>query len=231
VRARLRDKSGLFAEVLLNWGLGERFAVGDIARRASVSLGLASRILKRLTELKIVLRGGRGPVGFWQLADPGALLDLWCAEERARPSVSKGLYVWSRSPAALYEKLSKLQLDAEWALGGVGAANIYAPTLTVYPDPVVWVSERMPAEQVAIALGGEVVDSGANMHLWQSAGDIPLRQAVTAGAADDPISPNFNRLRLVSRPRAYIETVATPGRAAEVAQGLRNQLLSTNRKD
>jgi hypothetical protein len=228
VRARLRDKSGLLAEVLLNCGPNERFAAGDIAVRAAISLGLASRILKRLTGLKIVMRVGKGPVGYWQLADPGALLDLWGAEERARPAVSKGVYVWSRSPAALYDKLSRLQLDTDWALGGVGAANVYAPTLTVYPDPVVWVAERTPAEEVAMALGGEVAETGANMHIWQSAGDMPLRHAVTSGAAEPArIGGQFQGLRLVSRARAYIETFGAPGRAAEVAQSLRTQLLST----
>jgi len=232
VRARLRDKSGLLAETLLGLEPDERFSLVEIARQAGISPALSSRILQRLSHLKVIRRTGAGPVGYWQVADPGALLDLWCAEERSQPPSSAGLYVWSRSAAELYEKLPKLdQAAGDWALGGTGAANLYAPTLTTYPDPVVWVTQRIPAGKIAGALGGEIVDKGANLQIWQSEGDIALRHskgwsaAFAAGASGDA---RFTGLRLISKPRAYLEAMAGTGRSVEVARNLRQAILSGN---
>jgi len=231
VRARLRDKSGLLAEILLELQPNERFSLVEIARRAGISPALSSRILQRLTHLRVIQKTGAGPTGYWQVADPGALLDLWTAEERSRPASSRGLYVWSRSPVELYQKLSQLNETSEvWALGGTGAANLYAPTLTTYPDPIVWVTQSASIERAAQTLGGEIVDKGANIQIWQSEGDIPLRHSIEWKAALAAGSGNRRLigLRLISRPRAYLEAMAGTGRSAEVAGKVREAVVSGN---
>jgi hypothetical protein len=225
VRARLRDRSGLLAETLLQLEPNERFSVIEVARRAKISIALSSRILKRLTDLRITGRKGKGPAGYWQLEDPGALLDLWTTEERIRPRSSKGIYVWSRSPIGIYEKLSSLKLEMQWAVGGISAANLYTPTLTVYPDPVIWLADHIPAERMAEALGGEVADKGANVLIWQSEGDLALQNAKTYSGEPSMTNP-FSGLRLVSKPRAYLETSGGTGRAPEVAENLRSAIVS-----
>lgn len=225
VRARFRDRSGWLPEYILDAGPRERVLLTDAAKQAGISPALASRLLRRLTELKIFEAHGAGPRRWWSLVDPGALLDLWSNEERDKPAQTTGLYVWSRSAASLYERLPELgSAGIDWALAGTAAANLWAPTLTTYPDPAVWVPASIPASEIAKTLGGENVEKGANLQVWQSQGDIGLRhvrdwRSATAGSARLP------GLRLVSRPRAYVEAFRKNGRSADVAQKLRENLL------
>ena len=228
VRARLRDRSGLLAEALLTSTPKEKITLRTIANRARVSNALASRVLARLGKINLVEVHGAGPNRSWRLADPGGLLDLWEAEEQQRPQESYGLYVWSRSPQGLFEKLPSLnRLTQAWALGGAAAANTYAPTLTTYPDPTIWIDARIPPEEVARALQGDIADKGANMQLWQSERNLPLELAVQVPAGSGS-SPHGSELRLVSEPRAYIEAVRASGRSPEIAQNLRKRILSRN---
>jgi hypothetical protein len=175
--------------------------------------------------LKLLDIHGFGPNRSWRLVDVGGLLDLWATEEQLPPPPI-GLYVWTRSPKDLIEKLTLLdQVSSRWALAGVAAANVYAPTLTIAPDPTVWFDARVPAEQVAHALGGEMVDRGANLQIWQAERSPALTHATSwkpAGA----LSTQTSALRIVSRPRAYIEALKEGKRSADVAQNLRERILS-----
>jgi hypothetical protein len=226
-RARLRDRSGLLAEALLTADPHQKIVLRDLAGRAHVSNALASRILARLAKDNLVQIHGAGPNRFWQLADPGGLLDLWSSEEHQRPEKTCGIYVWSRSPQELLGKLPSLnRLTHKWALGGPAAANSYAPTLTTYPDPAICVDARIPPEEVAKALQGEIADKGANIQVWQSERNLPLELATVALAK--PGSSRGHEIRLVSKPRAYIETVGAQGRSPEIAQNLRGRILFQN---
>lgn len=228
VRARLRGRSGLLAEVLLTSSPEDKIVLGTIASRAHVSHALASRVLTRLSKINLIEVHGAGPNRSWRLADRGALLDLWAAEEQQRPEKSYGLYVWSRSPQGLYEKLPSLNhLTPAWALAGTAAANAYAPTLTTNPDPAIWIDARVPPQEVARVLQGEITDKGANIQLWQSERNLPLELATCLSKKPG----SGQELRLVSKPRAYLETVRAAGRAPEVAQNLRERILSGNEPD
>lgn len=225
VRARLRKRSGLIAEVLLLTPQQERIQAGKLVRQTGLSAGLVSRLLHRLASLKLLEINGAGPNRYYQLVDPGGLLDLWAAEEEPPPPPT-GLYVWSRSPKDLIQKFALLDKVSEhWALGGAAAANVYAPTLTVIPEPTVWFDARVPAERVARAIGGEIVDKGANLWLWQSEQDIALTHA-TLGKPPGTVAMESGELRIVTRARAYIEALKEGRRSAEIAQNLREKILS-----
>lgn len=227
-RARLRDRSGLLAEALLTSSPQDKIFLRAIAGNAHVSNALASRVLSRLSKNNLIEVHGAGPNRFWRLADRGGLLDLWAAEERQRPEETCGLYVWSRSSQGLLDKLPSLnRLTQKWALGGPAAANSYAPTLTTYPDPTIWVDARVPPEEVARVLQGEIADKGANLQLWQSERNLPLELA-TIQAPRERSSRRGLEIRLVSKPRAYIETMGAHGRSPEIAQNLRERILSGN---
>jgi hypothetical protein len=227
-RARLRDRSGLLAEALLTSPAREKIDLRTLAARAHASSALASRVLSRLSQINLVDVHGAGPNRSWLLADRGGLLDLWGAEEHRRPEKSYGIYVWSRSSQGLLEKLPALDhLTDAWALGGPAAANSYAPTLTTYPDPTIWIDARIPPEDVARVLGGDLAEKGANMQLWQSERNLPLELA-TLAIKERSSAPG---IRLVSKPRAYIETFRAAGRSPEIAQNLRERILSSNDSD
>jgi hypothetical protein len=226
IRARLRDRSGLVAEILLLNLLHKEIRLTNAAKQAHVSTALASRVLTRLSKLKLLDTHGAGPQRFWKVSNAGGLLDLWATEEQSG-GLSTGLYVWSRSPQELLKKLPQLnQLDGRWALAGTAAANLYAPTLTTYPNPSVWIESHFSARQVATVLGGEVVDEGANLQILQSKSNLVFENATFWAPSHSVDNLPIQDLRIISRPRAYIETVNTGGRGPEVAQNLRQRIVS-----
>lgn len=225
IRARLRNCSGLIAEVLLLAPQQERIQARKLVRQTGLSAGLVSRLLHRLASLKLLEINGAGPNRSWQLVDRGGLLDLWAGEEEPPPPPT-GLYVWTRSPKDLMQKLPLLdEVSVHWALGGAAAANLYAPTLTVIPEPTVWFDARVPAERVVRAMGGEIVDKGANLWLWQSERDLALTLA-TLWKSSGTAATESGELRMVTRARAYIEALKEGQRSAEIAQKLRERILS-----
>jgi hypothetical protein len=228
-KIRLRDRSGLIAEAVLTSPRADELRLSTIVKQTNVSSGLASRLFRRLTDLGILTEHGGGPNRKWQLTDFGALLDLWAQEEREVERATS-LYVWSRSPEALYDKLPALNdLKVQWALAGVSAANLYAPTLTTTPNPIVRIDASVPASQAAEALGGEIVQKGANLHLWQTTGNAALYNIAPWISAHGGIGrANGGLLQIVSRPRAYIESIAGPGRTPDVAQNLRERMIASN---
>jgi hypothetical protein len=222
--AKLRDHSGLIAEALLN-GCRE-IRVASMAKLTHVSPALVSRVFKRLTRLQIIEEQGAGPNRSWSLKEFGALLELWSKEERPVERVTE-LYVWARSPQALYEKLPALNdLKAQWAVAGQAAAHLYSPILTAPPNPIIRLDAAMPAQDAAKVLGGEVVETGANLQVWQTPGNLALHKIellLKPNSTGDPARPGS--LQIISRPRAYVETAGAPGRAAEVAQSLRERMM------
>ena len=225
-RARLRDRSGLMAEILLLNFLNKEIRLANLARQANVSTALASRVLTRLAKLKLLDRHGGGPQRFWKIANAGGVLDLWATEEQPGAQ-STGLSVWSRSPQELLKKMPRLnELNGRWALGGTAAANLYAPTLTTFPDLSVWIESRVSIRQVAGALGGEIVDKGANLQILQSKNNLAFANATSWTAANVVGDLGVQDLQIISRPRAYIETINAAGRGPEVAQNLRQRIIS-----
>ncbi len=225
VPAKLRDRSGLIAEALLKDR--SEIRVATMAKSTNVSPALVSRVFKRLTELQILEEQGAGPNRSWSLKDSGALLELWSKEERPVERVTE-LYVWSRSPQALYEKLPALhELKAQWAIAGLAAAHLYSPILTAPPKPIIRLDAAVPAQDAAKVLGGEVVEKGANLQVWQTSGNLALHEVepwiTKSGSIGDPSRDGL--LQIISRPRAYIETIGAPGRALEVAQNLRERMM------
>jgi len=226
IRARLRDRSGLVAEILLLAFLRKEIRLANLAKQASVSTALASRVLARIAKLKLLDTHGAGPQRFWRISNAGGLLDLWATEEQGRAQTT-GIYVWSRSPQELLKKLPRLnELNGGWALGGMAAANLYAPTLTTFPDPSVWIESRVPVREAASALGGEIADKGSNLQIWQLKNNLALVNAALWTPSSVSADLGVPELRIVSRPRAYIETINASGRAPEVAQNLRQRITS-----
>lgn len=221
--ALLRDRSGLLAETLLPYPRGESLRLRAVAADAGLSPALVSRLFDRLTRLGILEARGRAPNKRWTLHDPGALLDRWADEERGAPEERTGLSVWARTPADLLQRLATAMHDQQlrYAFGGITAANIHVPTLTAPSTPDLWIPAHIAARDVARALGGQVVASGANVRLWQTTDDVALRRATAHPAGPERSATDLAPLSVVSPYRAYVEARRAPGRGPDVADALR----------
>jgi hypothetical protein len=136
------------------------------------------------------------------------------------------MYVWARNTDDLLQRIGALDsARLDYALGGVAAANLHEPTLATTPTPMVWIPVANPPEDAARLLSGEVVNSGANLIVWQAAGDPALRLAKRLGtwrvAPDDLV----RGLSVVSPARAAVEAIRAPGRGPEVGQRLRESII------
>lgn len=220
-RGLIRGRSGLIVEALLTKFRNSDVKLSMLSEAVDVSRPLVSRVLTRLTELRLITNLGAGPNSYWRISDVGGLLDLWTSEER-KPPQTASLYVYARNSRALYEKLVLLNnTKIRWAVGGVAAANLYAPTLTSDPEPTIWIDSWVPAKDIAAALAGEVVETGANVYIWQSENNFALRHAGQNG------SMVITGLNLVSEPRAFVESsMLKSQRALEVSQNLRQRIIA-----
>lgn len=261
---RLVGRSGRCAEsmllrVMAQGGVPASVTPALLAELAGVSVQLGLKVLRRLEGDGVAeRRRGQGETN-WVILQPERMLDLWLAEDTRKARVTRA-YIWARSPRELLGTLTRIGgIVPEWAIGGVAAANIYAPTLTADPTPSVWIPDQVPVDLVVKGLGGEVVtDGGFNVEFRQIRDDPwalnrfpsarPSPEVATPGDAvssqigvpghdgsrrpemvTDPVHPSvlerLPALSLVSRVRAYVETVHDGrGRALEVAEALRERL-------
>jgi Mn-dependent DtxR family transcriptional regulator len=210
----LAGKAGLVVEALLLLARESDWVKQpDVARLAGVTQAWASKVLKSLVAAGAVTMKGAGPKKEWRM-DSASLLDLWEQDGGTKPEIVTGLYVWARHESDLLHKIRTLHEEGlRYAIGGVVAADLYEPTLTSRPKPEVWLAASVSPSEVAEALKGEIVPSGSNLVLWQTSGDPALRLSQEDG------------LRLVSKPRAYVESTWGKGRAADVAEKLRQSVI------
>lgn len=254
---RLQGRTAQCAEALCLWAAAlssntaslPALTPNTLAAAAGVTATLAGRVLHRLEEDGVLApeRKERRTI-CWHLRDLQRLVDLWTAEDRAQRRVTKA-YVYARHSGELYEKLARLsRVTPDWALGGTAAANVYAPTLTADPTPTVYLPRLLDTAEAAAALGGEIVDSGANLVFWQVPRD-PWRafagrslqhnasettMAVLRHAAHWPLPWHERGLSLISAPRALMEALQDEsGRSEEVAKALETRLswLSAPRRE
>ena len=196
--ARLVDQSGVCAEAIILWWLATRqrpehlplLTPSTLAEASGVTAPLAGRVLHRLEQIGALVadRVGKRTLS-WSVQNIEAVLQTWATEDREPARVSRA-YVYARHAGELHSKLAGLSntFDA-WALGGVAAANEYAPTLTTDPMPTVWIPNYSPVEKAAKAIGGEIVEEGANVIFWQAPKDAWARFCYGASNASGTNSP------------------------------------------
>jgi hypothetical protein len=222
----LAGKAGIVVEVLIELAEGEpQIEQPRVAELAGVTQAWTSRVFAALVEAEALEEIGTGPRKRWR-PRVDALLDLWTRNEQAVPRVTP-LYLWARSPRELLARFLELgPAGIRYPIGGVAAADLYAPTLTEAPDPEIWIPADVPPEVLEGALDGSLIESGANAVIWQVPGDPALRRARPLGAWGRPPDDPIQDLRLVSPGRAVIEAAVGPERAPEVAERLREEILA-----
>ena len=205
---RLRGAAGTVAETLLLGG-SRSWSLGQLARGAQVSASFAHRVVRRLEDDSIVEVHGRGPRTTRFVRDALALAQTWSAEEAAPLVVARG-HLYGSTP----NNVMRAALDAcgEGAVGGVMAANQYAPTLTRLPFPLrFWVPAEFDASRLQDG-AWEETEQGANLEIVRAKGDGWRPHRDSQG------------LPKVSAWRAWMEISAAGGRTGELAEALLGQL-------
>jgi hypothetical protein len=212
---RLTGKAGVAAQALLR-APARRWKVHDLADEATVSVGLAHRVLARLEREQVVDVEGAGPQRTRRVTNPTALLDLWAEEMRDRDVKQLRAYRLARDPRAQARTLSRSLTEAkiEHAVTGAAGATRLAPFITAVPVTDIWAPETVALDTIAEVAGAEVVPEGHNIVFRQAADDGPLvfRQLV-----DDVWIANAFRL--------FYDVRQDPRRGREQADRLREEVI------
>lgn len=227
----LSGKAGVVVEALIELGRQrELLAQADVAELSGSKRAWTSRIFGELVKADALEDvGRRGLTKEWR-PKLDELLRLWIADEGPSPTVT-GMYLWSRTSSDLLQAVGQLGADgAAYAIGGVAAADLHEPTLTGVPGVAAWIPMATPPEAVAARLGAELVDSGANVFLWQAPGDPALRMAGPLAHWRHDAPEALQKLRVVTPARAVVEASHASGRGPEVAESLQRRILEPTRR-
>jgi hypothetical protein len=213
-RARLSGKAAVVAQALLLHP-GRRWQVQELAREASVSDGLAHRVLVRLEDERLVASDSAGTRRLRHVTDASALLDLWAEEDRPQPVLTRA-FVLAQGPRQLSIEIGRnlVSRGLDYALTGAAAASVIAPFVTAVAVTEVWVTARAPAGSLPEAAGGESAESGYNVVFWQARDDTPL-------AFRDHVAG----LWLANKFRLYADLRRDPRRGQEQAAHLRQEVI------
>lgn len=211
---RLSGKAGIVAQTLLSdrdraWG------VTDLAEQADVSVGLAHRVLDRLTDEDIVRAEGTGPARIRYLDNPAALLDLWAEEQRDTTLRTQAFLLAQTTRQAIDLLGNGLETAAvAHAFTGPAGASLVAPFVTAVPVVELWVSATTAPELLLEAVGAEDVDQGQNVVFLQAKDDSPLAFR------------SQHEERWVANPfRLYRDLLRAPQRGREQAEHLRAEAI------
>jgi hypothetical protein len=204
-------KSSRIARVLLE-SPQRRWRVQDLANTAKVSIGLASRIKRKLVEEAYVEEASEGV----RIADPHRLLGDWAAAYRL-PRLRIPVYALD-APEKMARDVVQwgASRDVVCALAEFSAASRLAPMVRtnravvyVFADPA---SDTV--EQLTRALSLRRVDSGPTAELWVT--------------DDESVFHNVQEVdgtRVVSALQAYLDVRKNPARGQEAADELYRRFL------
>jgi len=222
----LSGKAGIVVEALVQ--LAERqdlVSQPEVAELSGSTQAWTSKIFSALVEAGALEVEGSGPSKQWR-PRAEALLRLWETDGGPSPSVTS-MYMWSRTPEDLIRSVARVgDVTTDFAIGGVAAANLHEPTLSATPVVTVWIPASLPPAKIATALDADLVESGANVLLWQASGDPALRLAAQLRTWRENAPEGLGRLSVVTPARAVVEALQGTGRSREVGQALRQRILS-----
>ncbi|MFO7653022.1 MAG: type IV toxin-antitoxin system AbiEi family antitoxin [Candidatus Krumholzibacteriia bacterium] len=189
----------------------------EIAQATGMDKGFTSRILARLEEDGLIVRGPDGAIG---LQDPDLLLDAWHEEhDFAKHQIISG-HVPARSGADLLRKLAGELRDGlvQYAATGLAAAWLLT-RFAGFRLVTIYVAEH-PAPRILNRLGFREEERGANVRLV-----LPKDEGVFHGVVDR------DGVACVHPVQVYLDLKSQPERAKEAAEHLRSELLKWGADD
>jgi hypothetical protein len=163
-----------------------------------------------------VVSEGAGPTRVRRVTNPTALLDLWAEENVDRAVARATAFLLARTPRELMGKVGERleKEDITYAVTRAAAAMTLAPFVTSVPTVDVWIDSAMTPKTVAEALDAELVDTGSNLVLTQTPGDVPLA-----------FRREHDGTWLVNPMRLYYDLRKDPRRGREQADRIRQEVI------
>jgi hypothetical protein len=184
----------------------------EIARATGMDEGFTSRIVARLEEDELVVRG---PDGAIRARDPDLLLDAWREDyDFSQHQIVKG-HVAARSGEALLRQVSERLNSHEVDHAATGMAAAWLLTRFAGFRTVATYVAELPSSEVRRRLGFREEAPGANLWLV-----VPTDEGVFHGASDRDGVPCVHPVQ------AYLDLEEQPERADEAAEHLRAELLT-----
>lgn len=214
-RAMFKGKRAQVMHALLQHP-GRWVSVKDIAEEATVSSATASETMSMLDLFDWMSSRGNGPSKERCLQKPRALLDAWVTQIRAtRPPSYRRYYVSRTDAETLGQKITEASRERQvkCVLTGEVAAQHYAPHLSTTTMVRCKVGPG-GREALVDLLSAEAVEDGANLLILESRED-----------GDFLFSQMKDGLSLASPVVAYLDLIRGPGRAAELADHMRREVL------
>jgi hypothetical protein len=172
----------------------------DLAKRANVDAGYASRVVQYLIRDALVTRTGRGPI---TSVDWAALLWRWSEEYSPLKAGRATSFLAPRGLPAVVGALKKLR--GGYTVSGSWAANLLAPIgparlLLCYADDVSALAKRLDLRQV---------DSGMNVVLAQPFDPVVAERTIKR-----------DRLVIAAPSQIVADLMTSPGRGPNEAEAL-----------
>lgn len=193
--------------------------VVDLARTAHVSLGLASRVRRKLVAEAFVEESSEG------IRVRGAL-ELLKAWSSAYESAARPVAVYSMEGAESLERRVAHWCDmnnVQYALAEFSAAARWAPMVR-YKRAAIYIAESRSRDVIGTLMPElelKQVDSGASGVLWMTSDDATFFNA-----------EERDGLRVVSPVQTYLDLLKNPARGAEAADEiLRREILPRAHRD
>lgn len=192
------------------------FGVDDIARRSGVSPGTVSATLMAMEQWDWVSHRGVGPNKERRLVDRRGLLDTWTDYQIAsRPSPFGRYFIPAARIEDLIRKLSHACEENEipYAITGEAAAQAYAPYLSTVSQLRCRLPTGSDLEALLRSLDARNVVDGWNLGVVDTKmGTFSFRRRLGDAWYADPL-------------QTYLDLLQAGGRASEMAQHLRREIL------
>jgi hypothetical protein len=193
-----------------NWTV--QWTVQELARKAQVSLGLASAVKKKLLDFEYAKEENRRLI----LTKPGELLDEWARNYSLETNRRVSLYSMYQDVFGLEDDLAGrfppgIAVTGGYAFTSFSGARRIAPFVR-YASATAYFSR--PIEELKERLGAKEVPTGANLNVL-----LPYDGGVFYG------SRRVRGAWVVGAVQLYLDLFADKGRGEEAAQAIREREL------
>ena len=176
------------------------YTLRDLAERAGLPLGTASRTISFLDDEALITRDGRGPIDD---VDWRGLLRRWARDYSMLETNRATFFLEPRGPQALLERLGSFSMPyaVTGSLAVVPEARVADPALAA-----IYVSD---ARRAAMELDLRSVTGTGNVVLLESPGDDPLQRMRVVGG-----------YQCVAMSQTAVDLLTSPGRGPVEAEAL-----------